>query len=214
MRNKKFLNLDKVLCLSPHPDDVEYSMSATIMSHDATQFDIYCLTTGTSTDHTSTAIRYQEVERFWKKLNLKNVQYFFNEDKDSFECLNEAQWLTKIEKLFNVKSYDAILCTPSEDSHFEHQLCNRLMVALGRSHPASLIEYRSPSTLHSWTPNIVVNIEEQFDLKSDCLTRSFISQADSQYFSKDCISLFHSNFAEYKKSLLKFESFKALVHYC
>jgi LmbE family N-acetylglucosaminyl deacetylase len=46
----KLLQFNKVLCLSPHPDDVEYSMSATIKKFCNTQFDVLCLTKGTSTD--------------------------------------------------------------------------------------------------------------------------------------------------------------------
>ena len=42
----KFLNLEKVLCLSPHPDDVEIGMMGTIFRHDETKFDILCLTKG------------------------------------------------------------------------------------------------------------------------------------------------------------------------
>ena len=36
----KFLGFNKVLCLSPHPDDVEYSMSGTIIKYEDTHFDI------------------------------------------------------------------------------------------------------------------------------------------------------------------------------
>ena len=37
----KFLNFNKVLCLSPHPDDVEYSMLGTILKYNGTKF-YYC----------------------------------------------------------------------------------------------------------------------------------------------------------------------------
>ena len=40
----KFLNLEKVLCISPHPDDVELAMMGTIMRHQETRFDVLCLT--------------------------------------------------------------------------------------------------------------------------------------------------------------------------
>ena len=39
----KFLNYDKVLCLSPHPDDVEYGMLGTMMKYKDTKFDIIVL---------------------------------------------------------------------------------------------------------------------------------------------------------------------------
>ena len=40
----KFLNLKKVLCLSPHPDDVEIGMMGTIFTYRGTKFDILCMT--------------------------------------------------------------------------------------------------------------------------------------------------------------------------
>ena len=214
MKTKKFLNFDKVLCISPHPDDVEYSMSGVVMAHKDTSFDVLCLTTGTSTDNTSTSLRYKESQDFWRSLKLDNVNCLLNHEKQSFEDLNEAEWVSKIESFLNTKQYDAIFCTPSEDSHFEHQLCNRLMYALGRATLASLVEYKTPSTLNTWTPNLFVGINENYTLKSECLMRHFKTQADSSYFSNYCIELFHSNFAESKKGLFKFESFRIISHYC
>ena len=39
----KFLGFNKVLCLSPHPDDVEFGMMGTILKYTNTVFDILCL---------------------------------------------------------------------------------------------------------------------------------------------------------------------------
>ena len=36
----KFLNLDNVLCFSPHPDDVEYGMLGSMIKHSETNFHI------------------------------------------------------------------------------------------------------------------------------------------------------------------------------
>ena len=36
----KFLNYDRVLCLSPHPDDVEYGVLGTMMKYKDTKFDV------------------------------------------------------------------------------------------------------------------------------------------------------------------------------
>ena len=40
----KFLNLDKVLCLSAHPDDIEYGVLGSMIKFKDTQFDILVLT--------------------------------------------------------------------------------------------------------------------------------------------------------------------------
>ena len=42
----KLFNFNKVLCLSPHPDDVEYSMLGTIMKYSDTQFHLLQLAQG------------------------------------------------------------------------------------------------------------------------------------------------------------------------
>ena len=58
----KFLNFNKVLCLSPHPDDVEYSMGGTVIKHTDTHFDILCLTQGGDCDETTSSSRLKEVK--------------------------------------------------------------------------------------------------------------------------------------------------------
>ena len=57
----KLLNYDKVLCLSPHPDDVEYGMLGTICKYKNTQFDIVFLSQGGDFDQ-STAKERQGVQ--------------------------------------------------------------------------------------------------------------------------------------------------------
>ena len=42
----KFLNYDRVLCLSPHPDDVEYGMLGTILKYKDTNFQILNVSRG------------------------------------------------------------------------------------------------------------------------------------------------------------------------
>jgi len=49
----KFLGLNKVLCLSPHPDDVEFGMMGTILKYYDTHFDILCLSSGGDFDNTT-----------------------------------------------------------------------------------------------------------------------------------------------------------------
>ena len=42
----KFLNLDKVLCLSAHPDDAEYGVLGSMIKFGDTQFDVVVLSNG------------------------------------------------------------------------------------------------------------------------------------------------------------------------
>jgi LmbE family N-acetylglucosaminyl deacetylase len=207
----KFLNFNKVLCLSPHPDDVEYSMSATINKYHNTKFDIVCLSHGTATDTTSNSHRLSEVEHFWKLFKCDNATLIHTDIK-YFESMSIAQWVTFLDKIID-SGYDAICTTSALDSHQEHIFLNSLIAPLTRSKPISVIEYKSPSTLHTWIPNYFVSCETQFKLKCNTLRESFISQLDSIYFNEDCIRLFHNDYNCTKRGIIFTEQFKIVTLY-
>lgn len=207
----KFLNFNKVLCLSPHPDDVEYSMSATINKYVDTKFDILCLTNGTSTDNTSNATRRIEVQEFWKSFYCRNVN-LLNTDIDFFEAMTSAKWITYLDSIVK-NNYDAICTTSPYDSHQEHVFLNSLIYSLTRNKPISIIEYKSPSTLHTWIPNYFVDCNEQFDKKLHILRKAFISQIDSIYFNENCIRTFHTDYNCLKRNTELVEQFKIVTLY-
>ena len=61
----KLLNFNKVLCLSPHPDDVEYSMAGTIIKYQNTHFDILTMSGGGDFEGSDSDIRHNEVSNVW-----------------------------------------------------------------------------------------------------------------------------------------------------
>lgn len=203
----KFLNFDKVLCLSPHPDDVEYSMAGTIIKHPGTHFDILCLTQGGDCDITTNSSRLNEVESVWAKSNGTNYSLYFTDHKLLKE-LGEDEWVSYIEHTFVLKDNYNCIMTPSQyDSHFEHKIVCNLGYALSRIQPISLIEYYSPSTLETWVPNVFVDITEQYDTKVEML-RMFTSQLHRSYFNESILKEFHTNFRCSKRNIKLVEQFK------
>ena len=202
----KLLNFDKVLCLSPHPDDVEYSMAGTILKYSDTSFDILCLTHGGDCDETTNLSRLGEVDKSWEKSNASNYYLYFT-SQTLLKDLDEDQWINYIEKTFtNDIDYDCII-TPSEfDSHFEHRIVSSFGWPLTRVKPISLMEYYSPSTLERWNPNMFIDISDVYGTKLDML-REFKSQQHRSYFSRETIDGFHTNFQCSKKGLSKVERF-------
>ena len=77
----KFLNFNRVLCLSPHPDDTEYSIAGVILKHQDTYFDILCLTQGGDCDSTTSADRIHEVVNSWATTNATNYSLHFSDVK-------------------------------------------------------------------------------------------------------------------------------------
>ncbi len=207
----KFLNFNKVLCLSPHPDDIEYSMGGTIYKFNDTKFDILCMTQGTSTDSSSNVQRHNEVKLFWEYMGCNNIELFMSE-YNQFEALTMAKWITYLDKFIS-NGYDAIFVTPSEDAHQEHIFVNSMVPALTRSKPISILEYKSPSALHSWIPNHFVMCDMVYDKKKESLQSAFISQMDSIYFNDECIRLFHMDYNCTKRNTLLTEQFKIRISY-
>ena len=202
----KFLNFDRVLCLSPHPDDVEYSMAGTIIKHTGTTFDILCLTQGGDCDDTTGKNRLKEVENSWKIANTKNTTTDFTDHKYLKE-IGEDEWVNFIESHFtDWGEYDCII-TPSEfDSHFEHRIVSNFGWPLTRIKGISLIEYYSPSTLEKWVPNMFIDISDVYKVKLNML-KQFKSQQHRSYFSKETINGFHTNFQCSKKGYGMVERF-------
>ncbi len=102
----KFLGFNKVLCLAPHPDDVEYSMGGTIIKHYNTQFDILCLTQGGDCDVTTGNSRLDEVRNSWESTGITNINLYFSPYKLLKEK-GEDEWVNYIETNFvNKNNYE------------------------------------------------------------------------------------------------------------
>jgi LmbE family N-acetylglucosaminyl deacetylase len=203
----KLLNFNKILCLSPHPDDVEYSMAGTILKYNDTHFDILCLTQGGDCDSTTNISRLNEVRDVWVKSKSNNVSLYFTEYKLLKE-LGEDEWVSYIEREYILKNnYDCILTPSQYDSHFEHKIVCNLGYALTRISPISLIEYYSPSTLETWVPNVFIDITDQYNTKLKML-QMFKSQLHRSYFNENTLKEFHTNFRCSKRNIKLIEQFK------
>jgi len=202
----KFLGFNKVLCLSPHPDDIEYSMSGTIIKYMDSKFDILCLTQGGDCDSTTNEARLNEVRNSWDVTKINNIQLYFS-NQTFLKDLGEDEWINYIETNFiNVNDYDCIM-TPSEfDSHFEHRIVSNFSWPLTRIKPISLIEYYSPSTLEKWIPNTFIDITDVYNIKLDML-KEFVSQQHRSYFKRQTLDGFHTNFQCSKKKYNIIERF-------
>ena len=201
----KFLNLDKVLCLSAHPDDTEYGVLGSMINFRSTYFDVVVLSNGGDFDKTTGDSRFSECQSIWSQLtNVKGACLNYTCVKDSPEDF----WVNHIESKFDIKSYDAILTLPKHDSHFEHRMVNHIAYALVRGTKCGIVTYKTPSTLEEWIPNFHVNVDNEIDEKVDILRRNFVSQRDKLYFQEDMILDFHTNYLCSKVGAGYTESFR------
>ena len=227
----KFLNYDKVLCLSPHPDDVEYGMLGTICKYKDTKFDIIVLSQGGDFDKSTNKKRQSECENVWKDIDNLNGNFVkgvkFIKDK------SEDEWINFLETSYDIDDYDCILSTSPSDSHFEHRMTSTLPYVLARRSKCGIIQYKSPSTLDEWTPNFFVDLnyignrnqEDGHSNDTDLLflastwyiklnkLKLFESQQGKSYFREDSLSSFHSNYQCSTRNMNTVESFKIIRGY-
>ena len=226
----KFLNYDKVLCLSPHPDDVEYGMLGTMMKYKDTKFDIFVLSQGGDFDETTKKERHEESRKALEYID--NVECEFSNIKH-IKNKSEDAWVNIIENKYNIDSYDCIIYPPAEDSHFEHRMINKLTPALVRSSKCGRITYKTASVLDTWLPNLFVDLNhignrnqedghsEETDLLFMASTwyiklnrmKVFESQKGKPYFEEDSIKSFHSNYGCSKRGMNQVESFRVETTY-
>jgi len=210
----RLLNFDRVLCISPHPDDVEIGMLGTILRCDETVFDIFCLTIcgAKGFDDSYKLNRIGEIENLWRKSFCKNVN-FIKSECSYFEDKTEPGWINYIENsLMNTIDYDCIFIVPYKDSMFEHRFVNEFGQALIRHKPISLVEYNTVSTLNSWIPNMYVDITKVYYKKVELL-KEFESQLGKRYFSNEATLANNTNFQCCKKGMDKVEKYRIIEEY-
>lgn len=208
----KFLNFNRVLVLAPHPDDAEYSTAGIILKHTDTYFDILCLTEGGDYDLTTGKKRTQEVLDSWTITSNTNYKLYFSNEK-FLKNKGIDEWVNWIESNFtNQTTYDCILVPSEYDSHFEHVVVSNMASVLARISPYSIIQYKSPSTLDGWNPNLFISLGELYNIKCKML-KEFKSQSHKPYFKKKVIDGFHTNFQCMKKGKDFVESYKIVTLY-
>ena len=226
----KFLNYNKVLCLSPHPDDVEYGMLGSIMKFKDTQFDIAVLSAGGDFDETCKEDREGECKSVWRDIDNLNGSFI---NKSFIKNTDEDEWVNLIESKYDISSYGCIFVPPTNDAHFEHSLVSGLVNPLTRRIKCGVIEYKTPSALDNWNPNFFVDLGDvvhrsKEDGHSDETHKAFLavtwyiklnrlklfnSQQGKSYFSKASLDSFHSNYQCSIRGLNNVESFKIIRGY-
>jgi LmbE family N-acetylglucosaminyl deacetylase len=205
----KLLNFNKVLCLSPHPDDVEYSMLGTILKHSDTEFHLFQLAQGGDCDETTNSSRLTEVEKVWKSADCLNIKLNFTSFKFIKE-LGEDRWINLVESYIVANGpFDAIFLPNESDSHFEHRFISGFGPALARNSKISLVQYYTPSTQDTWDPNFYVDIEDFYTRKLRALS-FFESQKHRYYFTEEVLRAFHSDFQCSKKKIHYIEKYKII----
>lgn len=206
----KFLGYDKILCLSPHPDDGEYGMLGSILKFQGTNFDILTTSVGGNFDGSSGPLRKKECQNVVD--SIPNVNSYFLNEIDYIKNVTEDNFISLIESNYNMKNYDAIMMPPEEDTHQDHKKISIISKSLTRKLKCTMIDYKTPHTLDHWIPNMFVDISEQFKEKVKRIKR-FESQLHQSYFYDESLNHFHSDYQCSMRGLGQVEPFRIIRGY-
>lgn len=198
----KLLSLNNVVVLSPHPDDIEYSLAGTILKHTDTLFHIFNMSMGGDFDLADKTRNLESVKAWQGVTNISAIynRYSLIKDTPQDELVN---W---VENKIDFK-YDAVLIPPICDFHFEHKIISQVGRALTRQNPISLIEYATPSMSNDWVPDMFVDITNYYKQKKEMLA-CFETQKHRKYFTDECIDSFHTAFFGFKRKQGFYEALK------
>ena len=187
--------------LSPHPDDAEYSLSGTILKFQDTKFQILNMSSGGDFDRADEE-RVNEVLSFWK--DVPNVEVLGSRHTFIKETTEDVLvwWVEQY-----THHFQAVFAPPQEDFHFEHRIVNSVGKALTRKRKVSFIEYNTPSTSHTWNPNLFVDVSAQYSDKKAKL-QAFETQRQRVYFNEESVDSFHTNYFCNKRLYGQVEMFR------
>lgn len=203
------LSFKNVLCLSPHPDDIEFSMGGTISRNCNTNFTSLVFSTGSANDPVSDETRWEECRQYWK--DTRNINQLFL--APLLNTHSEEEWINLIETRINLRQYQALFLPPLLDTHYEHRLVHGIGMALTRAKPLSIIEYKSVSVLDSWVPNLFVMINDFYAEEKIEKLKKFESQ-QKRYFKPEYVKASHIHLNSMKKGIeLPVEQFRIVSLY-
>lgn len=201
---RKFLNANKVLCLSPHPDDIEYGALGIMYKFPDTHFDVLTISIGGKFDPSSGERRFSECQSIYKEFSNIKGDFLLDDHTINF---GYDHLVHMIETKYNVSQYDLILLPPEDDTHHDHKKINIVGTALTRKEKCSVVDYKTPSTLETWVPNHFVDVTEHINDKIEQL-RKFKTQSKHLYFTEDVIKSFHTNYQCSRRGYGYVEMFK------
>jgi LmbE family N-acetylglucosaminyl deacetylase len=200
----KFLNADKVLCLSPHPDDIEYGALGIMYKFQDTHFDIVTISIGGKFDISSGQKRFAECQSIYDDFENISGSFLLEDHTINF---GYDHLVHLIETKYDMSQYDLILLPPAEDTHHDHKKINVVGMALTRKEKCGIVDYKTPSTLETWIPNYFVDITMHIDDKIQQLHK-FKTQAKHLYFTPDVVKAFHINYQSARRGFGFVETFK------
>ena len=180
----------RVVAVGAHPDDIEIGCMGTLLKlKDSAEIHLFVGCLGSPGDPSSVPARADESRHAFELLQPSSVE-FRMVPGISHEVFEEV--MKQLQGVLDRAQPDLILCHGPKDTHQEHRLMWEICLSAARRVRASIMHYGGASSTADFTPNVWVDISEQFEDKKRALARHK-SQADKDYMNSPHVDIYHSN---------------------
>ena len=155
----------KILCLGPHPDDLEIGAGGSLINFARNGHEVYLMILTMGDMGGKTEVRKEEQMKSADIIGAKEV--FWGGYRDTMLDAN-SESIVSVENIIKLIDPDYIFSNFEEDTHQDHRALARIVNSAARN-ASNIMFYETPTTAPSFKPNVFSNISGVMDAKIDTL---------------------------------------------
>lgn len=154
-----------ILCLSPHPDDLEFGAAGTLIRYADAGHIVYLMIMTQGSMGGDPGIRFHEQEKSGKIIGAKRVFWGGFEDT---KLETNSHSISIVEKIIKQLEPDIIFSCYGDDTHQDHRNLNTITNSAARNFP-NVLFYETVTSAPSFSPNVFCDIESVLERKIEAL---------------------------------------------
>ena len=180
--------IKSVAAIGAHPDDIELGCLGTLLKLDrSVGIHAFVGSLGSAGDPSSGVDRIEESKASFGCLELASFDY---RNQRGITHGDFGPLMDQLTTVLDRAKPDIILTQGPCDTHQEHRIVWEVTMAAARRTKASIFHYAVASNTPDFTPNVFVDISEQYEAKKKALAEHK-TQAGKEYMTDAHLDLFH-----------------------
>ncbi len=182
------IEIKRVVAIGAHHDDIELGCLGTLLKlNSGVEIHAFIGSLGSAGDSSSGMSRIEESRRAFQCVDLKSFNY---REQAGITANDFGPLLEQMTSVLDAANPDLIMTQGPKDTHQEHRIIWEVCMAAARRTQASIYHYAVASNTPDFTPNVFVDISEQYEAKKRALAEHK-SQSGKEYMSDAHLDIFH-----------------------
>jgi len=154
-----------ILCLSPHPDDLEFGAAGTLVRYTDAGHNVFLMIMTQGSMGGDPGLRFHEQEASAKIIGAQRIFWGGFEDT---KLETNSHSISTVEKVLNQVDPDIIFACFGEDTHQDHRNLTTIINSAARNFH-NLLFYETPTTAPLFSPNVFTDITNVMKRKMEAL---------------------------------------------